>query len=132
MTTKKLTSKQARQAEFLSKFNFVVMYQSGQKNDKANALTRRLNKQSINNKNERQKHVIQVLLLLARIEKQSIEAVYNKLKIEPKKPRVAEPSAEPQTAEKNIKAEDTKEFTNHEKTDCHEKVACQKSVEAKH
>ena len=46
---------------------------------------------------------MKVLLLLARIKKQSIEAVYNKLKIKPKKPRVAELPAEPQTAEKMLK-----------------------------
>ena len=39
MTTKKLTPRQARWAEFLSKYNFVISYQSDKKNDKADALT---------------------------------------------------------------------------------------------
>ena len=43
MTTKKLTPRQARWAEFLSKFNFKVTYQTGKKNDKADALTRKPN-----------------------------------------------------------------------------------------
>ena len=49
MTTKKLTSRQARWAEFLSEFNFKVTYQSGKKNDKADALTRKPNEQPANN-----------------------------------------------------------------------------------
>ena len=58
MTTKKLTPRQARWAEFLSKFNFVVTYQSGKKNNKADALIWRLDKQLISNKNETQEHKI--------------------------------------------------------------------------
>ena len=42
MTTKKLTPRQARWAEFLSKFNFKVTYQSEKKNDKADTLERDL------------------------------------------------------------------------------------------
>ena len=44
ITTKKLMPRQAKWVEFLSEFNFVVTYQSGKKNDKANALTRKPNK----------------------------------------------------------------------------------------
>ena len=44
MTTKKLTPRQARWAKFLSEFNFVVTYQSGKKNNKADALTKKPNK----------------------------------------------------------------------------------------
>ena len=44
MTTKKLIPRQARWAEFLSEFNFVVTYQSGKKNNKADALIKRPNK----------------------------------------------------------------------------------------
>ena len=51
MTTKKLTPKQARWAEFLSEFNFVVMYQIGKKNDKTNTFTKKLNKRPANDKN---------------------------------------------------------------------------------
>ena len=73
MTTKKLTPRQARWAEFLSEFNFVVTYQSGKKNDKADALTRKPNEQPANEEDERQEHRMQVLLPPERIEIQPIE-----------------------------------------------------------
>ena len=41
MTTKQLTSRQARWAEALSEYYFMIMYRSGKKNGKADALTRR-------------------------------------------------------------------------------------------
>ena len=41
MTTKKLTRRQARWAEFLAGYNFQVTYRPGKQNDKADALTRR-------------------------------------------------------------------------------------------
>ena len=41
MTTKKLTRRQARWAEFLASYNFQVTYRPGKQNDKADALTRR-------------------------------------------------------------------------------------------
>ena len=47
MTTKKLTPRQARWVEFLSEFNFKVTYQTGKKNDKADALTRKPNERPI-------------------------------------------------------------------------------------
>ena len=77
MTTKKLTPRQARWVEFLSKFNFVVTYQTGKKNEKADALTRKPNKQPISNKDY--KHRIQVLLLPEQIKIQPIK-VANKSK----------------------------------------------------
>ena len=43
MTTKKLRRRQARWAEFLSGFNFVISYTPGKENQKADSLTRRLN-----------------------------------------------------------------------------------------
>ena len=49
MSTKKLTLRQVRWAEFLSEFNFVISYQNGKKNDKADALTRKPNKRPTNN-----------------------------------------------------------------------------------
>jgi len=42
MSTKTLTRRQARWAEFLSQFNFYIKYRPGKENDKADALTRRL------------------------------------------------------------------------------------------
>ena len=62
ISTKKLTPRQVKWAEFLSEFNFVISYQSGKKNDKADAFTRKPNKQPIDNKNKQRKHSIRVLL----------------------------------------------------------------------
>jgi hypothetical protein len=40
MTTKQLTSRQARWAEALTEYHFVIMYRTGKQNAKADALTR--------------------------------------------------------------------------------------------
>ena len=92
MTTKKLTPRQARWAEFLSKFNFKVTYQTGKKNDKVDALTRRPNERPISDEDEKQVHRMQVLLPPGRIKIQPIE--------------VSEPRNEPQPAEESVEAED--------------------------
>ena len=62
MSMKKLTLRQVRWTEFLSEFNFVISYQSGKKNDKADALTRKPNKQPTDNEDKRRKHSVRVLL----------------------------------------------------------------------
>ena len=67
MTIKKLTPKQVRWAKFLFKFNFVISYQSGKKNDKADALTRKPNKQPTDDEDKQCKHNILVLLPSSRI-----------------------------------------------------------------
>lgn len=41
MSTKQLTSRQARWAEFLSRFNFVISYRPGKQGEKPDSLTRR-------------------------------------------------------------------------------------------
>jgi hypothetical protein len=41
MTTKQLTGRQARWAEALSEYYFMIMYRKGRQNAKADALTRR-------------------------------------------------------------------------------------------
>jgi hypothetical protein len=41
MTTKNLSARQARWAEFLSRYHFKIMYRSGKQNEKADILTRR-------------------------------------------------------------------------------------------
>ena len=56
MTTKKLTPSQARWAEFLSEYNFIISYQSGKKNEKVDALIKKLNERPISEDNERLKH----------------------------------------------------------------------------
>jgi hypothetical protein len=45
MTTKKLSRRQTRWAEFLSRFNFQLTYRPGKQNGKADALTRRFEDQ---------------------------------------------------------------------------------------
>ena len=62
MSTKKLTSRQVRLAEFLLEFNFVISYQNSKKNNKADALTRKSNKQPTDNENKRHKHSVRMLL----------------------------------------------------------------------
>ena len=62
MSTKKLTPRQVRWTEFLSEFNFVISYQSGKKNNKADALTRKPNKRPTNDENEQCKYSVCVLL----------------------------------------------------------------------
>ena len=68
MTTKKLTSRQARWAEFLSEYNFIISYQSGKKNNKADALTQKPNKRPVNDDDERLKHRMRTLLPPERFE----------------------------------------------------------------
>lgn len=74
MTTKKLTRRQTRWAEFLSEFNFVVVYQPGKANGKADALTRRPNDRPMNEDDERQRHQMQNLLPEHRLESSEEEA----------------------------------------------------------
>ena len=98
MTTKKPTPRQAKWAEFLSKFNFIVTYQTGKRNDKTDTLTKKPNKQPANKKDEQQKHWMQVLLLPKRIKIQPIKVnneFKSKHKVEPPAEPLAEPSTEP-------------------------------------
>ena len=68
MTTKKLTSSQARWAEFLSEYNFVISYQSGKKNEKTDALTRKPNECPVDGNDKRLEHQMQTLLPRKRFE----------------------------------------------------------------
>ena len=72
MTTKKLTRRQARWAEFLSGFNFVISYTPGKENQKADSLTRRPNDFPSSENNDRQQHQLQTLLPAKRLEISSI------------------------------------------------------------
>ena len=92
MTTKKLTLRQAKWAEFLLKFNFKITYQSGKKNDKADALTKKPNKRPISNEDDWQKHKMRVLLPPERIEIQPIEVTHKSK--DKGKETLAEPLAE--------------------------------------
>jgi hypothetical protein len=62
MTTKKLNRRQTRWAEFLAEFDFKIAYQSEKKNDKADALTRRSEDRSVDDSNDRNKHMYQTIL----------------------------------------------------------------------
>ena len=132
MTTKKLTPRQARWAEFLSEFNFVVTYQSGKKNDKADALTRKPNERPISDEDDRQEHGMQVLLPPARIEMQPIEIANepNEESVETKHDKHGEAEAEsyeeaereatpakPSLTEGSVKAEDSDQKTDEDLED---------------
>ena len=67
MTIKKLTPRQARWAEFLSEYNFIINYQSGKKNEKADALTRKPNERSVEG-DKQLEHRMQTLLPPERFE----------------------------------------------------------------
>ena len=62
ITTKKLTPRQLKWAEFLSEFNFVISYQSGKKNDKADVLTRKSNERPTEDEDKQWQHHMRVLL----------------------------------------------------------------------
>jgi hypothetical protein len=63
MTTKKLSRRQTRWAEFLSRFNFQLTYRPGKQNGKADALTRRFEDQiDPDNDDERARYQYQVML----------------------------------------------------------------------
>ena len=67
MTTKKLTPRQARWAEFLSEYNFIISYQSGKKNEKADALTKKPNERPVDG-DKQLEHRMQTLLPAERFE----------------------------------------------------------------
>ena len=72
MTTKRLTRRQARWAGFLASFNFVINYQTGPQNAKADALTRRPQDQ-IRATEEYQKHQLQTVLPADKIDPRILE-----------------------------------------------------------
>src|SRR5436309_7074640 len=61
MTTKLLSRRQARWSEFLSRFNFRIIYRTGKASTKPDALTRRL-EDLPNDGDERKEHMRQVIL----------------------------------------------------------------------
>ena len=73
MTTKKLSRRQARWAEFLSGFNFVISYTPGRENGKADSLTRRPNDCPADDRDDRQQHLLQTILPPERLEISSID-----------------------------------------------------------
>ena len=73
MTTKKLIRRQIKWFEFLSQYNFVIMYQFDVQNVKTNALTRRFNDQLFEKIADRLEHQIKTLLFTDRLEILSID-----------------------------------------------------------
>jgi hypothetical protein len=57
MTIKKLNKLQARRVEFLTEFDFKIAYQSKKKNDKADSLIKRSKDRSIDESDDRNKHM---------------------------------------------------------------------------
>ncbi|SLM38946.1 reverse transcriptase domain protein [Lasallia pustulata] len=68
MTSKELTCRQVRWAENLSEYNFKIIYQTGAKNVKADALTRKPGDKPINEEDDRLKYQHQTILTPDRLE----------------------------------------------------------------
>lgn len=62
MTTKRLSRRQARWSEFLSRFNFKLIYRPGAQGGKPDALTRRSSDRPQNHYDERHEHQNQIIL----------------------------------------------------------------------
>ena len=73
MIIKKLIKRQIRWSEFLSQYNFVIMYQFDAQNVKTNALIRRLNDQSFEKIKNRFEHQTRTLLIVDKLKAQSID-----------------------------------------------------------
>ena len=78
MTTKKLIKRQIKWFEFLSQYNFVIMYQSDAQNVKTNALIKRFNDQSFEEIKDRLEHQIKTLLFTNRLKALSIDSENDK------------------------------------------------------
>ena len=73
MITKKLIKRQIKWFEFLSQYNFVIMYQSDAQNVKTNALIKRSNDQSFEKIKNRLEHQIKTLLFTDKLKALSID-----------------------------------------------------------
>jgi hypothetical protein len=73
MITKKLNRRQARWAEFLAEFDFKIAYQSKKRNDKADSLTKRSKDRSIDESNDRNKHMHQTILSTEKIDSRIVQ-----------------------------------------------------------
>ena len=77
MTTKKLLARQARQAEYLSRFYFKLMYQAGKSNIQADVLSYKAEDIKEQQKVIKQHHM-QIILLRSKID----QAIVKDLKID--------------------------------------------------
>jgi hypothetical protein len=73
ITTKELSRRQAKWAEKLAEFNFKILYQSGAKNHKADALTRMPGYRPDSDEDNRRKYQHQTLIPLNRLLAQAID-----------------------------------------------------------
>ncbi len=73
MTTKKLNKRQARWTEFLAEFDFKIAYQSEKKNDKADSLIKRSENRSLDESNDRNKHMHQTILSFEKLDSQIVQ-----------------------------------------------------------
>jgi hypothetical protein len=73
MITKKLNRRQTRWAKFLVEFDFKIAYQSEKKNDKTNSLIRRFEDRSVDESDERNKHMHQIVLSLNKMNSRVVQ-----------------------------------------------------------
>jgi transposase InsO family protein len=95
MTTKRLTRRQARWAEFLADYNFQITYRPGKDNQKADALTRRPGDRPSGPEDDRQKEMSRVILTPERIHP-DVECALQIDSLEP----IKEPEQEPELADR--------------------------------
>jgi hypothetical protein len=77
MTIKKLNKRQTKWIEFLTEFDFKIIYQLKKKNDKANSLTKRLEDKSIDESNDRNQHMHQIVLSLNKINSRLVQELHD-------------------------------------------------------
>jgi hypothetical protein len=73
MTIKKLNKRQARWTKFLTEFDFKITYQSEKKNDKADSLTKRFEDRSIDESDDRNKHMHQTILSIEKVNSRIVQ-----------------------------------------------------------
>jgi hypothetical protein len=73
MITKKLNRRQVKWAKFLAEFDFKITYQSRKKNDKADSLIKRLDDRSIDESDDRNKHIHQTILTSEKVDSQILQ-----------------------------------------------------------
>jgi hypothetical protein len=73
MITKKLNKKQIKWAKILVEFDFKIAYQSEKKNDKADSLIKHFEDRSIDELNDRNKHMHQIVLSTKKIDSQIVQ-----------------------------------------------------------
>ncbi len=73
MITKKLNKRQTKWAKFLIEFDFKIIYQSKKKNDKAISLTKRFENRSVDESNDRNKHMHQMILSSEKVDQRILQ-----------------------------------------------------------